>query len=585
MSRDTAQRIWDDEVGLRGLTLPEILAGHARDRPDAPAFTFLPDGENVGQTLTFGELDRQARAIASHLAPFAGQRAVLVYPSNAEFVAALFGCLRAGVVAVHAPLIATTAERTLSRVEVVAGKSTGSLVLAPSDVVTEQTTFVAADSPLRDLPWYASDVLSADESRVVSTLPPPADLDRPALIQFTSGTTGAARGIALRHSHLTNQSAGIHVGAESDHDTVTVGWTPLFHDMGLFVSIFEPVYSGHHSVVIFPLAFLARPARWLEVMTRFGGTMSGGPNFAYDLVTRRTTELDRAGFDLSSWVMAFVGAEQVRPVTLDRFAAAFGGCGFDPSAFSPAYGLAESTCTVSGRTRGDGPEIRAFDRAELARGRAVEATGGHRLASVGYPILGQRVEIVDPQTRRRSAEGTIGELWLQSMGIADGYWNEPEATAEIFGARLADGHDDGPFLRTGDLAFVHDDELFIVGRLKELVIVRGRNIYPADIEATAQASHPSLRPGCGAAFAVDADDEEALVIAQEMRAGATDDPAVVKAAIARAVFEDHDVEVRAIVLLPPRSIPKTTSGKIQRKLCRTHFLEGVWPVARGAAAG
>jgi acyl-CoA synthetase (AMP-forming)/AMP-acid ligase II len=576
MARDTAQRIWDADVRRRS-TLPEILAEHARDRPDSPAFTFLPDGENVGQTVTFGELDRQARAIASHLAPFSGQQAVLVYPSNAEFVGALFGCLLAGVVAVHAPLIASTPERTLSRVEVVAGRSNGSLVLAPSDVVSAKSIFVADDSPLRDLPWYASDLLSADESLLGSVSPPPPDPSRLALIQYTSGTTGDARGIPLRHSHLTEQSGRIHAGTESSADSVTVGWTPLFHDMGLFASVVEPVYSGHHSVVIFPLAFLARPASWLEVMTRFGGTISGGPTFAFELAARRTTDEDRGGYDLSPWEIAFVGAEQVRPATLSRFAATFGGCGFDARAFVPVYGLAESTCTASGRTRGDGAEIRGFDRVELAGGRAVEAPGGHQLVSVGYPILDQRAEIVDPQTHRRSADGAIGELWLRSSGVADGYWNEPDATAETFGGRLADG-DHGPFLRTGDLAFMLGDELFIVGRLKELVIVRGRNIYPGDIETTAQASHPSLRPGCGAAFAVDADDGEALVIAQEMRAGAADDPAIVKEAITRAVFDDHDVEVRAIVLLPPGSIPKTTSGKIQRKLCRTHFLEGAWPI-------
>ncbi|HEY5198789.1 MAG TPA: fatty acyl-AMP ligase [Solirubrobacteraceae bacterium] len=577
-----AQRIWLADA-QRELTLPEILAEHAMRRPDAPAFGFLADGEELGATLTFGELDRQARVIASHLAGFTGRRAVLVYPSNAEFIAALFGCLLAGVVAVHAPLVASTAERTLSRVEVVADGCGASLVLAPAEIADGQSMFVAADSRLRDLPWYASDLLAADESRVGSVFPPPPDRDRLAVIQYTSGTTGTARGIPLRHSQITDQAARMHARLHSEPHSVTVGWTPLFHDLGLFLTVFEPVYSGHRAVVVFPLAFLARPIRWLAAISGFGGTISGAPNFAYELCVRRTTADDRATLDLSSWEATFVGGEQVRPATLDRFAEAFGPCGFDPAAFIPAYGLAEATCGVTGRTRGPGPISRNFDRAGLAAGRAVETPDGHRVASVGFPYLEQRIEIVDPATRRLAAPGAIGEIWVQGSGVADGYWNDPDATAETFGWRLAgdgdrDGDGDGPFLRTGDLGFTSREELFVVGRLKELVIVRGRNIHPADIEATAQASHPSLRPGCGAAFAVDAQDAEALVIAQEMRAGADADPAVVKDAITRAVLDDHEADVRAIVLLPPGSIPKTTSGKIQRRLCRTRFLQGTWPI-------
>jgi acyl-CoA synthetase (AMP-forming)/AMP-acid ligase II len=582
-----AQQIWLADT-RRQMTLPEILAEHALSRPDAPAFGFLPDGRTVHSTLTFGELDRQARAIASHLADFTGHRAALVYPSSAEFVAALCGCLLAGVVAVHAPLVAGAAGRTLSRVEVVADGCQASLVLAPSEVVDGKSMFVAADSGLRELPWYASDLLAADESRVGVVAPPRPDRDRLAVIQYTSGTTGTARGIPLRHSQLTDQAARMHARLRSGPDSVTVGWTPLFHDLGLFLTVLEPIYAGHRAIVVFPLAFLARPACWLEAIDDFGGTISGAPNFAYELCVRRRTSTDRASLDLSSLRATFVGGEQVLPATLDRFAETFGRFGFDPAAFVPGYGLAEATCGVTGRT-GPGPISRTFDRAGLAAGRAVEAPGGHRVASVGFPYLEQRIEIVDPATGRLAEPGAIGEIWVQGSGVADGYWNEPEATAETFGWRLAgdgggdgqgdgDGDGDGEFLRTGDLGFTTGGELFVVGRLKELVIVRGRNIYPGDIEATVQASHPSLRPGCGAAFAVESEDGEALVIAQEMRAGADADPAVVKAAITQAVLDDHEADVRAIVLLPPGSIPKTTSGKLQRKLCRICFLQGSWPV-------
>ncbi len=586
-----AQGIWLADTRRR-LTLPEILAEHAGSIPDAPAFAFLPDGETVESTLSFGELDRRARAIASHLADFTGRRAVLVHPSNADFVAGLFGCLLAGVVAVHAPLVADSAGHALSRVEVVADRCRASVVLGPSGVVDDKSLLAAAGRGVRELPWYASDVLAGDESLLDSVRPPRPDRDRLAMIQYTSGTTGTARGIPLRQSQLTDQAARMHARLRSSPESVTVGWTPLFHDLGLFLTVLEPVYAGHRAIVLAPLAFLARPVRWLEAIGNFGGTISGAPNFAYELCVRRTTPADRASVDLSSWVATFVGGEQVLPATLDRFAEAFGPSGFDPAAFIPAYGLAEATCGVTGRTTGRGPVSRGFDRAGLAAGRAIEAPDGHRIASVGFPYLEQRIEIVDPASLRPAQAGAIGEIWVQGSGVADGYWNDPEATAETFGWRMAgDGEQGGPghgaagFLRTGDLGFTTGGELFVVGRLKELVIVRGRNIYPGDIEATVQASHVSLRPGCGAAFAVETDDGEALVIAQEIRRGWDGDPAVIRDAITRAVLDDHDAEVRAIVLLPPGSIPKTTSGKIQRKLCRMRFLQGIWSVPEGAAGG
>jgi acyl-CoA synthetase (AMP-forming)/AMP-acid ligase II len=361
-------------------------------------------------------------------------------------------------------------------------------------------------------------------------------------------------------------------------ESVMIGWTPLFHDMGLFLGILAPVYAGHRSVVIFPLAFLARPRRWLEAMTRFRGTLSGGPNFAYDLLAREPAAAGE--LDLSSWRLAFVGGEQVRPATLDRFARAFAPAGFDPAAFDPAYGLAEATCAVTGRSF-RGPGVRRFDPTQLRAGRAVEAAAGQPLASAGYVRGDHECLVVEPQRRTALPDGTIGELWIRGPGVADGYWNDADETVRVFGARLAETGD-GPFLRTGDLAFRLGDELFIAGRMKELIIHRGRNIFPHDVEATVQASHPALRPGCGAAFAVDGDLGELLVVAQEVRPTAADDPETIKQAMRSAVRADHQIETHAIVLLPPRSLPKTPSGKIQRRLCRTAFLDGAWrlPPAR-----
>jgi acyl-CoA synthetase (AMP-forming)/AMP-acid ligase II len=563
-----ARERWERDEPRRRLTLPEVLADHARRRPDATAFSFLPDGETVASELTFAELDDRARTLASHLRAHEGQRAILIYASSPEFVVALFACLYAGVVAVHVPLDTSNPGRAHARVAVVAAAADASLVLSARDEPRERA------GPLGHLPRYATDALDTDPTHRDDGRLPAARLDRLALIQFTSGTTGTARGVPLRHSHLTVQASSLQAGINSDPTSVMVGWTPLFHDMGLFLGVLAPVYAGHRSVVIFPLAFLARPRRWLEAMTRFRGTISGGPNFAYDLLARDPAAAD--GLDLSSWRVAFIGGEQIRPATLDRFAGAFAPAGFDPVAFDPAYGLAEATCGVSGRGF-CGPGVRRFDPAGLRAGRAVETPAGQPLASAGYLRGDHEALIVEPQGRTAVPDGTIGELWIRGAGVADGYWNDAEETARVFGARLA-GTDDGPFLRTGDLAFRVGDELFIAGRMKELIIHQGRNLFPHDVEATVQASHPALRPGCGAAFAVDGDHGELLVVAQEVRPTAVADPAEIKDAIRTAVRADHQIETHAIVLLPPRSLPKTTSGKIQRKLCRTAYLTGDWPL-------
>jgi acyl-CoA synthetase (AMP-forming)/AMP-acid ligase II/acyl carrier protein len=354
---------------------------------------------------------------------------------------------------------------------------------------------------------------------------------------------------------------------------VVVGWLPLYHDMGLIGNVLQPLYVGARAVLLSPLTFLQRPALWLAAVARYRATTSGGPNFAYDLCARKVGEEEKAGLDLSSWSVAFNGAEPVRAETVERFAAAFAPCGFRRAAFFPCYGLAEATLFVTGGAPGAGPVIRPVDAAALERHQVADAppgAPGRALVGCGRAAAGQAVRIVDPESGAPCAPGRVGEVWVAGPSVAAGYWGRPEETARTFGARLAG---EGPFLRTGDLGFLADGELFVTGRRKDLIILRGRNHYPQDLERTAEASHPALRPGCGAAFGVDRDGEERLVILQEVERSAAD-PAGIADAVRRAVAGEHEVAVEEVVLVRSGTVLKTSSGKVRRAACRAAYLAG-----------
>lgn len=570
--------IWQADREKRRSALPQILAAHAAERPDAVALAFLSDGTEIGAELSFAELDRQARAIAAGIAECAGQRALLVYPSGLDYVVALLGCLYAGVVAVHAPLIAATETTTaVARLEIVAQDCEPALALAPKVVVEGLPAELTPSSPLASVPWRASDALADGPAEGFE---PVATRETPALIQYTSGSTGVARGVRLSHAQLVDQACAFRARLLTDERTVTVGWAPLFHDLGLFSMVFEPLYSGHRAVIMPPLAFLGAPRLWLEAISKHRGNVSGAPNFAYELCVRRVGTDVRRQLDLSCWKVAFVGAEQVQATTLERFGASFADCGFSPAAFSPGYGLAEGACALTARVAGTGADIRSFDRAALATGQAVESPTGRRLVSVGATGAERDADhellIADPVTGTRCPSGQIGEIWVRGKCVADGYWRRPEEEAYVFGARLSDGT--GPFMRTGDLGFLLEDELFVVGRLKDLIIINGRNIFPEDVERSCQSSHRALRPGCGVAFGIPGRETERLVIVQELRAGATDDPDQIRLAIRRAVARDHNVDPHAVVLLPPGTVPKTTSGKLRRRACRADYLQDRLPL-------
>jgi acyl-CoA synthetase (AMP-forming)/AMP-acid ligase II len=375
---------------------------------------------------------------------------------------------------------------------------------------------------------------------------------------------------------------------------VVVSWLPLNHDMGLIGMLLQPLYVGFHAVLMSPLHFAQRPVRWLEAISRFHATTSGAPNFAYDLCVRKTTPERRETLDLTSWDLAYSGSEPVCHDTIDAFARAFADCGFRRESFYPCYGLAEATLIVSGGRKRDPPVIRDFSARGLEEHRVMPAGDGdlvRRLVGCGRTMPGEEILIVDPDSRRPCSDAEVGEIWVRGPNVAQGYWSQPEETRRVFRAQLADSGD-GPFLRTGDLGFLRDGELFIVARVKDLIIIDGRNHSPQDIERTVEACIPQLRPSGCAAFSVEVDGRERLVIVGELQpvrrpralVGTPDGDGVaapeITAAIRRVVAEQHDVGVHAVHLVKVGAIPKTSSGKVQRRACRARFLadalEAAW---------
>ena len=555
--------------------LVDLLRHRVRHQADAVAFTWLVDGENEQVDLGYRELDREARAIAAWLQSkhLSGERALLCYPPGLEFVSAFFGCLYAGVVAV--PVYPPRRNQLHNRIQAIAEDAEARVALTTDAVLKRIRPLVERTPSLRGLQWLASCHVPAGMEEQWEA--PKVFGDTLAFLQYTSGSTGRPKGVTLSHANLMHNSALIAHCFEHTRSGMGVFWLPSYHDMGLIGGILQPLFIGRPNVMMAPMAFLQRPYRWLAAISRFGGTTSGGPNFAYDLCVRKISPKERATLDLRSWQVAFNGAEPVHAETLDRFCEAFGPCGFRPEAFYPCYGLAEATLIVSGGYPRQPPTVRAFDAAGLARREVIERDpddpAARQLVGCGEALPDGSIVIVDPETRTRLPAQRIGEIWTGSPSIARGYWKRPEETRDTFHAYLADGGD-GPFLRTGDLGFLIDGELFVVGRIKDVLIVRGLNHYPQDIEATVEKCHPMLRPGCSAAFAVETEGREELVVLCEVERRARGDPAPIFAAIRRAVAEEHEIAVSGILLLKAGSIPKTSSGKIQRHACRDAYLEG-----------
>lgn len=556
-------------------TLVDLL-GYRSAQQNKLAFTFLQDGEKESSTLTYQELALKAKAIAAHLQSLVapGSRALLLYPAGLDFIVAFFGCLYAGVVAV--PAYPPRRNQNLSRLQAIVADAQPEVALTTTSVLSNIEVQLAQNPELAAMQWLATDNMTSD--RADNWQEPQLSSNTLAFLQYTSGSTGTPKGVMVSHGNLLHNEQAIKLAYQHTEKTIFVGWLPLFHDMGLIGNVLQPLYLGIPCFLMSPVAFLQKPIRWLQAISRYKATTSGGPNFAYDLCASKITPEQIESLDLSSWDVAFNGAEPVRAETLERFAATFASCGFRREAFYPCYGMAETTLFVSGGLTSAAPVVKSFEGAALDQNRVVAtAEAGkntRKIVGCGQTWADEKVVIVDPETLTQCPTGKVGEIWVSGSSVAQGYWHRPLETQQTFNAYIADTTQ-GPFLRTGDLGFLWDKELFITGRLKDLIVIRGQNHYPQDIELTVEKSHPALRPACGAAFAVEVDGVEQLVIAQEVERSYLRQLNVdeVVGTIRQAVSEEHELQVYAVVLLKTASIPKTSSGKIQRHACRLGFLE------------
>jgi acyl carrier protein len=559
-------------------TLIDLLRWRASHQSRRRAYTFQEDGEAGERSVNYGELDRQARIIAARLQALGvagGERALLFYPPGLEYVAAFLGCLYAGVIAV--PAYPPRLNRPISRLRTIMQDSKAIVALTTTHILSNLERRFAHAPEMKSLRWMATD---DGNNPTGEWHPPEIGGNTPAFLQYTSGSTGAPKGVIVTHGNLLHNLGMIYHGLGHTPNSQMVIWLPPYHDMGLIGGVLQPLYGGFPAALMSPVSFLQRPLGWLQTISRLRADSGGGPNFAFDLCSRKITPEEWATLDLSSWEVAFCGAEPIRRETLERFTATFAPCGFRREAFYPGYGLAEATLLVTGGSRTAPPVVLSVEGAALERDRVVATSsagdeGSRTLVGCGRALADQKVIVADPKSLTQCSSDRVGEIWVSGPSVAQGYWGRLEETEHAFGAYLA-GTGEGPFLRTGDLGFLHQGELFVTGRLKDLIIIRGRNHYPQDIEHTAEQSHAALRPGGCAAFSVETDEGEQLVIIQELerRFVRSADVGEVVASIRRAVAKHHELRVHAVVLIRTGSIPKTSSGKIQRRATRAAYLGG-----------
>jgi acyl-CoA synthetase (AMP-forming)/AMP-acid ligase II len=556
-------------------SLVALLARRAASQPDERAYVFLSDRGEEEAALTFRELHDAAHALAARLAETArpGDRAILVFPPGLEFLVAFFGCLIARVIAV--PMMMPRRNST---------RDSSAAILTncePVLALTSSAFALRADLRARfqqaELRWLSVDLAPAGPVAAAPVEPEPHDI---AFLQYTSGSTSDPKGVAVSHANLLANLEMIRVALGNTSRSTYVNWVPLYHDMGMILNALEALYVGALCVLIAPNAFMQRPLNWLRAISHYRAEVGCSPNFGYDLCVSRYRAEQMQDVDLSSWRIALNGAEPVSADTIRNFVETFTGHGFDRRAVFPAYGMAEATLLISGGHRGAGHVTRVVSRSGLQAHQVVAPAASddvQTLVGCGRVLINERIAIVDPDSGTRLMSGQVGEVWVNGPNVARAYWRNAEVTATGLNARIAGEDDDANWLRTGDLGFLDQSgELFITGRIKDLIIVRGINHYPQDIERTVQALHAAFRPNCGAAFSVpDQGSDETLVIVQEIERTERSriDAAGMKGLIRESVSDQHELFARHIVLIRPGSLPKTTSGKIQRSLARKLWLE------------
>ncbi len=559
-------------------TLVELLRYRASHQPHQTAYTFLVDGEQEKVQWTYGDLDQRADAIATQLLALSspGARVLLLYPPGLDYIAAFFGCLYAGMIAV--PAYPPRPNRSLERLEAIVDNSQAHVVLTIESILETLNRRIADVPALAQLSWQTTDTLPLLSLQNSPDVTP----DHLAFLQYTSGSTATPKGVKISHGNLIHNLKSLYQCFEINGNSRGVFWLPLYHDMGLIGGVLQPLYSGRPATLMPPLMFIQKPVRWLAAISKEQATISGGPNFAYDLCIKKVTEEQRAMLDLSHWELAFTGAEPINPATLASFTEAFAPCGFRKEAFYPCYGMAEATLFISGGLKSQPPILKTIQADALANNQIIAAQQpddrSQTLVSCGQSLADQTLKIVNPKTQQDCAESEVGEIWVSGPSIAQGYWQQPQQTEEIFAAHI---NETGPFLRTGDLGFLSAGEVFFTGRLKDVIVLSGKNYYPQDIEATLERTIPELQLSGAAVFTINDNGTEQLMAMVEVdrrmvsRCRKPEESEVIFSRFQRAVWSAHELSITAFYLLKPGGLPRTSSGKIQRYRCREWTVEGV----------
>jgi len=555
-------------------SLVAVLEHRAATQAQERALVFLTDRGAEDCVLTFGELHDAANTVAQRLIAVAkpGDRALLVFAPGLEFVIAFFGCLIARVIAV--PMMVPRRQSSRDSSASIMANCKPTVVLTSAALAARDD--LAARFAGHDLQWLNVDLTPGSGGTIDLPRPQADDI---AFLQYTSGSTSDPKGVVVTHAMLLANMAMAQKALGTGKHSTCVNWLPLYHDMGLILGVVGSMYLGALCVLLSPSGFMQRPLTWLRAISHYRAEITASPNFAYDLCVARLRADQMEGVDLSSWKIILVGAEPIRAPTIEKFIETFSPYGLAPRAMNPGFGMAEATLIVSMSPVGAGHDTRMLSRNAL-QANAIrdpdERGDAHVLVGCGYPIPDSRLAIVDPQTLRRLPANTVGELWIEGPHVARAYWENPDASAASLHARIEG--ESGEWLRSGDLGFLDSTgQLFITGRIKDLIIIRGSNHYPQDIELTVERAHPALRQNGGAVFSVpDERGEETLVVVQEVERTARNriDPDEITGIIREAVTTEHELFARHIVLIRPQTLPKTTSGKVQRSLTRKLWLEG-----------
>jgi len=546
-------------------TIVELLFERAAQHPERPALTFLTDGDTPTHAYDYAELHARARACAALLSERAapGDRALLIYPTGPAYVVAFLGCLYAGLIAVPAYPPASRDPRHWSRLASIIEDASPRLLLTESTLATPLAAAREAMPGLGAIQLVVTDgAPAADAEAWRWARPSPDSL---AMLQYTSGSTTSPKGVMLSHSNLMAGERAISAAFSMNADDVVVSWLPLFHDMGLIGTLLQPLYYGIPGILLSPQHFMERPERWLAAMARYRGTVSGGPDFAYRLCTQRVEDPAQLALDLSSWRLAFCGAEPIHEQTLVAFANKFSSVGFDAKALYPCYGLAESTLLVTGGVRGGGARSVRVDAEALSEGRVQPSDAGRPLVCCGGAQPEHDVIVAHPETGEALDEGKVGEIRVAGPSVARGYWNNSQASEESFVPRRG-----RTWLRTGDLGFLHQGQLVVTGRQKDLIIVRGHNLYPQDIERSVEERAEVVRKGRTAAFGLELNGEECIAVVAEVspRMQKLVDLNALCQRISETVAMLHGEPARLVLLLEPGAVPITSSGKLMRSACR-----------------